>query len=187
MNLNEKSQGKGKALPILKYPDMRLRDKSVPLDPAVIATHQFQQQLEDMFATMYAAPGVGLAAVQVGIHQRVMVLDIGINEGQLIRRDPKVIINPEITARDGKIVWEEGCLSCPDLIVEVERSQTVTVQCLDRGGRLQQIVGQDLLAVALQHEIDHMDGILILDRLSRLKVNIYKEKLQKEAQRQVVR
>jgi peptide deformylase len=115
-----------------------------------------------------------------------MVLDIGINEGQLIKRDPKVIVNPEIVHREGKITWEEGCLSCPDLIVPVERSQRVLVKYLDRAGKPQEIEGQDLLAVALQHEVDHMDGVLILDRLSRLKADLYREKLLKGEKKQVV-
>jgi peptide deformylase len=173
-------------LPILKFPDQRLRDKSTPVSAEEISHPEFQALLENMFETMYTAPGVGLAAVQIGVLQRVMVLDIGINEGQLIKRDPKVIVNPEIVHREGKITWEEGCLSCPDLIVPVERSQRVLVKYLDRAGKPQEIEGQDLLAVALQHEVDHMDGVLILDRLSRLKADLYREKLLKGEKKQVV-
>ena len=164
---------------ILKYPDKRLRDKSVPVARAELATPEFQDLLEQMFATMYAAPGVGLAAVQVGVMKRFMVLDIGINEGQLIKRDPKVIVNPELIEKTGEVVWEEGCLSCPDLIVPVKRAQQVKIQYLDKAGQPQELTGIDLLAVALQHEIDHMDGVLILDKLSRLKQDLYKDKVKK--------
>jgi peptide deformylase len=166
-------------LDILKYPDKRLRDPSTPVDPREISTPEFQALLEDMFETMYAAPGVGLAAVQIGVMKRVMTLDIGINEGQLIKRDPKVVINPEFIASEGSLVWEEGCLSCPDLVVPVERFARVKVKALDREGKPIEVDGENLLAVALQHEIDHMDGILILDKLSRLKQDLYKDKIKK--------
>ncbi len=169
-------------LPILKFPDQRLRDKSEPVKPETISTPEFQSLLDNMFETMYAAPGVGLAAVQIGVMQRVMVLDIGINEGQLIKRNPKVLINPEILEKEGSIVWEEGCLSCPDLIVPVKRAQQVALKALDREGRPLEIRGENLMAVALQHEVDHMDGILIVDKMSRLKMNLYKEKVQKGQQ-----
>ena len=119
-------------LPILKFPDQRLRDPSLPVPLETIASDEFQTLLQNMFETMYTAPGVGLAAVQIGVHQRVMTLDIGINEGELIKRDPKVVINPEIVVREGEIVWEEGCLSCPDLVVPVKRSQRVVVKALNR-------------------------------------------------------
>ena len=164
---------------ILKYPDKRLREKSAPVPIGQIATIEFQGLLNDMFETMYAAPGVGLAAVQVGVLQRVMVLDVGINEGQLIKRDPKVVINPEFVTKEGSLVWEEGCLSCPDLVVPVKRAQRVVIRALDREGKTFEIAGQDLMAVALQHEVDHMDGILILDKLSRLKQDLYKDKVKK--------
>jgi len=166
-------------LPILKFPDQRLRDKSIPVKAADLASEEFQTLIENMFETMYAAPGVGLAAVQIAIPKRVMVLDIGINEGELIKRDPKVVINPEITFREGEGIWEEGCLSCPELVVPVKRSQHVIVKALDREGKAFELEGQDLLAVALQHEIDHMDGIMIVDKISRLKMNLYKEKVVK--------
>jgi len=166
-------------LDILKYPDKRLREKSLPVKPEEITTVAFQKLLDDMFATMYEAPGVGLAAVQIGVLKRVMTLDVGIHEGELIKRDPKVVINPEIVVKEGSVVWEEGCLSCPDLLVPVERAQRVVVKALDREGKSWEITGEDLLAVALQHEVDHMDGILILDKLSRLKQDLYKDKVKK--------
>lgn len=166
-------------LDILKYPDKRLRDASALVDPREIQTPAFQELLDDMFETMYAAPGVGLAAVQIGVMKRVMTLDIGINEGQLIKRDPKVVINPEFIKKEGTLVWEEGCLSCPELVVPVERFERVRVRALDRQGQPIELEGDNLLAVALQHEIDHMNGILILDKLSRLKQDLYKDKVKK--------
>lgn len=166
-------------LDILKYPDKRLRERSAPVKPEEINSVAFQKLLDDMFATMYAAPGVGLAAVQVGVLKRFMVLDVGISEGELIKRDPKVLINPEFVSKEGEVVWEEGCLSCPDLTVPVKRAQRVVVKGLDREGKPYELTGEDLLAVALQHEVDHMDGILILDKLSRLKQDLYKDKVKK--------
>lgn len=166
-------------LEILKYPDKRLREKSRAVDPEEIGKAYFQELLDEMFHAMYAAPGVGLAAVQVGILKRMMVLDIGIDEGELIKRDPKVLINPIFKMHEGELVWEEGCLSCPDLVVPVKRAQKVVVEGLDRAGKPISIEGEDLLAVALQHEVDHMDGILILDKLSRLKQDLYRDKVKK--------
>ncbi|HCU23659.1 MAG TPA: peptide deformylase [Deltaproteobacteria bacterium] len=168
-------------LDIVKYPDKRLREKSTPLGLEEIAAPEFQALLDNMFETMYAAPGVGLAAVQIGVMKRVMVLDVGIPEGQLIKRDPRVLINPEFISQEGEVVWEEGCLSCPDLAVPVQRAQRVVVRSLDRHGKPQESAGENLLAVALQHEVDHMDGILILDKLSRLKQELYRDKLKKGA------
>lgn len=166
-------------LEILKYPDKRLRETSVPVDPKEISSPEFQALLDAMFESMYAAPGVGLSAVQIGVMKRLMTLDIGINEGQLIKRDPKVLINPEFLSQEGEVIWEEGCLSCPDLVVSVERFERVRIKALDRNGQPIQMEGVNLLSVALQHEIDHMDGILILDKLSRLKQNLYKDKVKK--------
>ncbi len=166
-------------LEILKYPDKRLREKSQAVNPEEIGKAYFQELLDEMFQAMYAAPGVGLAAVQIGVLKRMMVLDIGISEGELIVRDPKVLINPTFKLREGEVVWEEGCLSCPDLVVPVKRAQRVVVEALDREAKPILLEGQDLLAVALQHEVDHMDGILILDKLSRLKQELYRDKVKK--------
>ncbi len=168
-----------KALDILIYPDKRLREVSQEVSPAEISTPEFQNLVEAMFATMYQAPGIGLAAAQVGVLKRFMVMDIGIEEGEVIQRDPRVVINPRFTLQEGSVVWEEGCLSCPDLVVPVKRFQKVAIDFLDHEGKPQSLTGEDLLAVAIQHEIDHMDGKLILDQLSRLKRNIYLDKVQK--------
>ncbi len=166
-------------LEILKYPDKRLRTKCEEVKDF---GPEFQTQIEDMFETMYAAPGVGLAAIQVGIFQRFLVMDVGINEGEVIHRDPLILVNPVIQARDGKITWEEGCLSCPELTVPVERSQKIEVHALDRHGKPQTLIAEDLMAVCIQHEIDHLDGILIFDKLSRLKQDLYKKDLLRSSQ-----
>lgn len=165
-------------LDILTYPDKRLREVCASVSdfgPAL------QKQIDDMFETMYAAPGLGLAAIQVGIFQRFLVMDVGINEGQIVKRDPLVIVNPKIVAKEGQIEWEEGCLSCPDLVVPVKRSQKIEIEFQDRHGKAGKMDAQDLMAVCIQHEIDHLDGILIFDKLSRLKQDLYKQKLKKEA------
>jgi peptide deformylase len=130
-----------------------------------------------MAETLYAAPGVGLAAPQVGYPLRLVVLDITpANQPKNLR----VLINPEIVAAEGECIWQEGCLSVPDFIEEVKRKKKVVVRCQNLEGETVEIEGNDLLAVALQHEIDHLDGILFLDHLSQLKRDLYKHQLQKE-------
>lgn len=164
-------------LEILKYPDKRLREvckEVTDFGPAL------QKQIEDMFETMYAAPGLGLAAIQVGIFYRFLVMDVGVNEGQVVKRNPLIIVNPKIILKEGNIEWEEGCLSCPDLVVPVERSKKIEVEYQDQKGHKQKIIAEDLMAVCIQHEIDHLDGILIFDKLSRLKQDLYKQKIKKE-------
>jgi len=176
-------------LEILTYPDKRLREVCAPVADF---GPELQKRIDDMFETMYAAPGLGLAAIQVGIFQRFLVMDVGINEGQIVKRDPLVIVNPKIVSKEGQIEWEEGCLSCPDLVVPVKRSQKIEIEFQDRHGKAGKMSAQDLMAVCIQHEIDHLDGILIFDKLSRLKQDLYKQKLKREApegkpQRPVVR
>jgi len=172
-------------LNILQYPDKGLREKCAAVTDF---GPKFQEDLNNMFDTMYMAPGVGLAAIQVGIFQRFLVMDVGINEGQVIKRNPLVLVNPVILAREGEIEWEEGCLSCPDLIVPMTRSKRIEVKSQDRFGKEQILIAEDLMSVCIQHEIDHLDGILILDKLSRLKLDLYKKQLDKApAERVVVR
>lgn len=120
----------------------------------------------DMAETMYDAPGIGLAAPQVGVLQRVAVIDITRGEEE---RDLLVLVNPEIVHREGKILWEEGCLSIPQVYEKIERSKQVTVRAQDENGETFEIEADELLAVALQHEIDHLDGVLFFDRMSQLK------------------
>ena len=133
--------------------------------------------VDDMVATMYAAPGVGLAAIQIGVPKRVIVLDTA-EEGQ--PRAPLAMANPEIV-EIGKTtrLYEEGCLSIPDVRVEIERPETVTVRYIDRAGKVQTLAADGLLATAIQHELDHLDGQLIIDFLSRLKRDIVIRKFKK--------
>src|SRR5262245_55995777 len=156
--------------PILQYPapPLKKRAESVPdIDGALVGL------IEDMAETMYAAPGVGLAAPQVGVSQRVIVLDIH-NEDEEPGKRLLKLINPVIAERDGEIIWEEGCLSVPDLTAPVKRARRVLVRAWTPEQREVEVEGEELLAVALQHEIDHLDGTLFLDRLSRLKRDLYR-------------
>lgn len=164
-------------LKIVTYPDPLLQKKSAPVEEV---TDKTRQLVSDMFETMYAAQGVGLAAPQVGILERILVIDISKTENGETEPDPIALINPKIESQEGKIVWEEGCLSVPNLIVPVERSAKVVVSALNPDGCEIKIVGEQLLAVAIQHEMDHLDGILLVDRLSRLKRDLYRTKLEKQ-------
>jgi peptide deformylase len=163
-------------LPILIYPDPILKKKSRPVLKIDSAIHQLVQ---DMAETMYSAPGVGLAAPQVGCPLRLALVDITPAD------QPKnlvVLINPEVIAAEGECSWEEGCLSIPEYTQEVKRKKRIIVRYQDLQGEKREIVGDDnLLSVALQHEIDHLDGILFIDRISRLKRELFKKKLRKES------
>ncbi len=161
-------------LDIVKYPDPILKKVAKPVEKV---DREVQELIENMFETMYAAPGVGLAAPQVAVSKRILVIDVGQLEGETHKPDPKAIINPIVTIQEGKILWDEGCLSLPQLIVPVERSKKILVEGLDREGKKVKYLGEDLLAVAFQHEIDHLDGKLIFDKLSRLKQDLYKKRL----------
>jgi|SRR5581483_5873132 len=160
---------------ILKYPDTLLRE---PAHPVSNIDAEVAQLVEDMAETMYAAPGVGLAATQVGVGKRVLVLDIH-DEGEAPGKRLLKLINPEIIEQDGEIVWEEGCLSVPDLTAPVKRARRVLVRAWTPEEREIQVEGEELLAVALQHEIDHLEGRLFLDRLSRLKRDLYRARRRK--------
>ena len=158
-------------LDIRKYPDPVLKQEASSV-PAIDAT--VRKLLEDMAETMYAADGIGLAAPQVGISQRIAVVDVSEARNELM-----VFINPEITARAGKTPSEEGCLSIPDFRDTITRSETVTVNSLNAKGEEQVLEAGGLLAICLQHEIDHLDGILFVDHLSRLKREFFKRWLKK--------
>ena len=162
-------------LPILEFPDPRLRTKAVPVDPAKIADPTFQRLLDDMFETMYDAPGIGLAASQVDVHQTFMVIDVTEDKTR-----PLVFINSVITARDGDQVYQEGCLSVPGIFADVTRSNQITVQALDRDGRPFELEADGLLAVCVQHEMDHLIGKLFVDYLSPLKREMVRKKLAKQ-------
>jgi peptide deformylase len=161
-------------LPIVTVPDPVLRKVSAPVERV---DAEILKLADDMLETMYAAPGVGLAAVQVGILRRLVVLDVSDEDGV---KSPLTLINPEIvkTGPD-KRPYEEGCLSIPDFRIEIERPAAVTVAYLDRAGTKQEIVADGLLATALQHEIDHLNGKLIIDFLSRLKRDMVIRKMRK--------
>jgi peptide deformylase len=162
-------------LPILEFPDPRLRNKAVPVDPAKIADPAFQRLLDDMFETMYDAPGIGLAASQVDVHQTCMVIDVTEDKTR-----PLVFINPVITARDGDQVYQEGCLSVPGIFADVTRSNQITVQALDRNGQPFELEADGLLAVCVQHEMDHLMGKVFVEYLSSLKRDRIKTKMIKK-------
>jgi peptide deformylase len=163
-------------LNILKYPDPILKKRAEPVQEI---TGEIQRLIDDMAETMYAAPGVGLAAPQVGRSIRVIVVDVNPKEEE--KRDLIMLINPEIIERSGEIAWEEGCLSIPEYSSDVKRAERVVVKGLDRDGRERVIVGDGLLSVALQHEIDHLDGILFIDRLGPIKRDLVRRRLRKQA------
>jgi peptide deformylase len=162
-------------LPILEFPDPRLRTKAAIVAPAEVVGATFQTLLDDMFETMYEAPGIGLAASQVDVHQRFMVIDVSEEKNV-----PQVFINPEIVAKDGGQVYQEGCLSVPGIFADVTRADTITVRYLDRQGQAQELTTDGLLAVCIQHEMDHLDGKLFIDYLSPLKREMVRKKLAKQ-------
>ncbi len=159
-------------LTILHYPDPRLRRKA---EPVARITPEISKLIDDMAETMYAAPGIGLAAVQVNEAKRVVVIDISETRDQL-----QVFINPEILSHEGKQTLEEGCLSVPGIFDEVTRPARVRVRALDRDGKPFEIEAQGLLATCIQHEIDHLDGKVFVDHLSRLKQSRIRKKLEKQ-------
>ena len=163
-------------LPILEFPDPRLRTRAVDVDPAELATPAFQALLDDMFETMYEAPGIGLAASQVDVHKRFMVIDVTED-----RSRPLVFVNPEIVASEGGQVYQEGCLSVPGIFADVTRADSITVRFLDREGQSRELTTDGLLAVCIQHEMDHLLGKLFVEHLSMLKQMRIKSKLAKQA------
>jgi peptide deformylase len=162
-------------LEIRQYPDSILRQVAKPIDSI---NGNLQRLIDDMFETLYAVPGLGLAAPQVGESLRLFVYDLSIaEEGK--KRSPLVLINPEFVSREGEVGEEEGCLSVPEYRESVRRAARVMVRGLDRDGKEITVEGEGLLAKLLQHEIDHLDGKLFIDRISSLKRNIYFRRLKK--------
>jgi peptide deformylase len=161
-------------LPILEFPDPRLRTRAALIDAAEVTTPAFQELIDNMFQTMYEAPGIGLAASQVDVHKRFMVIDVSEEKDT-----PRVFINPEIVASEGGQVYQEGCLSVPGIFADVTRADTITVRFLDRQGVAQELSTDGLLAVCVQHEMDHLDGKLFIDYLSPLKREMVRKKLAK--------
>lgn len=159
-------------LRILEFPDPRLRKKAAPVE---CVDDTLRQLIDDMFETMYAAPGIGLAATQVDVHKRLLVADVSQE-----KNEPHVLINPEILEQDGSTVTEEGCLSVPGYYEEVERAEHIRVRYLDRDGREQENEFEGLLAVCVQHEMDHLQGRLFVDYLSEVKRQRLRKRIQKE-------
>ena len=159
-------------LPILEFPDERLRTIARPVDAV---DDQIRSILDDMLETMYEAPGIGLAATQVDVHQRMIVIDVSEEKNQ-----PLYLVNPEITALDGVEEMDEGCLSVPGIYETVKRADRVSIKAQGYDGKVFKMDADDLLAVCIQHEIDHLDGKLFVDYLSPLKRNRIKKKLEKQ-------
>jgi peptide deformylase len=163
---------------IIILPDKRLRLVSAPaksIDP------ELRLLIDDMFETMYEAPGIGLAAIQIGVPKRVIVMDLAKKDEP---KEPRVFVNPQVLWRsDEKATYEEGCLSIPEFYEEVERSAKVRVKFLDVTGAEQELEASGLLATCLQHEIDHLDGVLFIDHISRLKRQRVIKKFAKAAKR----
>ncbi|MBL8512039.1 MAG: peptide deformylase [Betaproteobacteria bacterium] len=167
-------------LDVLTYPDSRLTRKA---EPVKIIDNKIKKLVDDMAETMYEAPGIGLAAPQVGELKRIMVIDVSEEKNQL-----RVFINPEIIRKEGNATNEEGCLSVPGYYDKVERAETVMLTALDRDGQRFTIHASGLLAVCIQHELDHLDGVVFVEHLSPLKANRIKNKMikrQREMEREV--
>src|SRR6187399_592580 len=148
---------------ILEYPDPRLREVAKPVAEV---TPEIRKLVDDMAETMYDAPGVGLAAPQIGENHRIFVIDCAEEDEP---SDLRVFINPEIFEKDGQVVWNEGCLSFPGVREEIKRAEHVKVRALDRSGKPFELEAHGLLAVAIQHETDHLNGVLMVDKLNALK------------------
>ena len=159
-------------LKILEFPDPRLRTKATPVETV---DDELRRLIGDMFETMYEAPGIGLAATQVDVHKRLLVADVSPDKSE-----PHVLINPEILEKDGITVTDEGCLSVPGYYEEVERAQHIRVRFLDRDGEAREMEAEGLLAVCIQHEMDHLEGKLFVDYLSESKRQRIRKKLEKE-------
>jgi peptide deformylase len=164
---------------ILEFPDPRLRTRAQPVTRFDADLHRV---IDDMLETMYAAPGIGLAATQVDVHQRLVVIDISAD-----RNDPLVLINPQILASEGEIATEEGCLSVPGYFDEVKRASKIRVRAQDRDGNAFERDCEEILAVCVQHEMDHIDGKLFVDYLSSLKRERVRKKLEKERRERMAR
>lgn len=161
---------------ITTYPDPVLRNKTSRVE-RIDST--LDRLIEDMVETMHAAPGVGLAANQVGVPLSLAVIDLSLREDKDQRRPLLVIINPEIIALEGSVIEEEGCLSIPDYAEKVKRAARVKVRAQDRTGKVFELEAEGLMAKALQHEIDHLNGLLFVDRLSTLKKGLFKRRFKK--------
>ncbi len=165
-------------LEVLQYPDPRLHEVAKPVTEI---TPELAELARNMVETMYAEKGIGLAAPQVGELVRLIVVDVKDPEEE---PDPKIFINPEITPLGGSIVCEEGCLSVPDYRAEVERVERIHVRALNLDGKTVEFEADDIFAICLQHEVDHLDGKLFIDRISRLKRSLYAASMRKRLKRE---
>jgi peptide deformylase len=163
---------------ILHYPDKRLRERGERIDAV---TPEIQTLIDDMAETMYAAPGVGLAATQIGEALQLFIIDVAEEDAP---SDLRVFINPEILAKDGAVSWQEGCLSFPGVQEEVDRAASVRVKAQDRSGSWFELEAEGLLAVAIQHEFDHLQGVLMIDHMGPLKKRLTHRKMVKRAEEQ---
>lgn len=181
----------GTLLPIYTYPEPVL---STVAKPVTVFDKKLEQLVRDMLYTMYHAPGIGLAAPQVGLSQRVFVIDVDYDREEVTAADgstsmeysnlkPRVFINPKFTVKQGETISQEGCLSVPDVYEDVTRAEVVTVEYQDLKGNSHTLDADELLSICLQHENDHLDGIVFIDRLSPLKKKFFKSKLVKEKKR----
>jgi len=160
-------------LPVLHYPDSRLRTKAKPV---AVVDKKIRRLIDDLFETMYEAPGVGLAATQVNVHKRVLVVDVSGNKDE-----PHAFVNPVVEFAEGSQERDEGCLSVPGFFETVERAERIRVTALDRNGKPFTLEADDLLAVCIQHECDHLEGKLFVDYLSNLKRQRIRKKLLKQS------
>jgi peptide deformylase len=160
-------------LTILEFPDPRLRTRAQPVDRVDDALRRL---VDDMLETMYAAPGIGLAATQVDVHRRLVVIDVSETKDQ-----PLVLVNPTILEKAGSQVYQEGCLSVPGIYADVERADRIRVGALDRDGRAFELEADGLLAVCIQHELDHLEGKVFVDYLSAFKREQVRKRLEKHS------
>jgi peptide deformylase len=160
-------------LPVRTFPDPVLRRTCGEAEPG---TERIRQLAANMLETMYAAPGIGLAAPQVGESIRLITVDVG---GALGNSEPHIMLNPKITASSGSTAFEEGCLSLPEFTLEVDRARVIQVECLDLEGNEKTVLAEDLFAVAIQHEMDHLDGRLLVDYASPVRRDMYRRKARK--------
>ena len=159
-------------LPIIEFPDPRLRTVARPVKEV---DTRIRQLIDDMFETMYEAPGIGLAATQVDVHERLLVLDVSEDKSY-----PMVFINPEVLSAEGSQIYQEGCLSVPGIYADVKRAEKIVVRALDRDGQSFEVSADGLLAVCIQHEMDHLAGKVFVDYLSPLKRELVRKKLAKQ-------
>ena len=163
-------------LTILEFPDPRLRKKAAPVE---VVDDRLRELIDDMFETMYEAPGIGLAATQVDVHKRLLIVDVSADQS-----DPYVLINPKILEKDGTAITAEGCLSVPGYYEEVERAESIRVMFQNRDGDEVEIETEGLLAVCVQHEIDHLEGKLFVDYLSEAKRSRIRKRLERDRRHQ---